>query len=100
MLMIRRPRPASATRASLLENLEGRLLMSVAEPNNSFDTAVTPSDDFYLDHHYAVSDAVSAGDTDDYFKFYNLYGKSNLYAVASGLTSDADLYVYDANRNL
>jgi hypothetical protein len=32
-------------------------------------------------------------------KFYNLYDKSHLYASLVGMSSDADLYVYDQSGN-
>jgi len=79
------------------ERLESRLLFSIPEPNDTFDTAFTPSDNIYLEKQYTQSDSVSSTDT-DYYKFYNLYGKSNLYAVVNGLSADADLYVYNSNR--
>src|SRR4029077_18113668 len=42
----------------------------------------------------------SATDHDDYFAFYNLYGPSHLYAALYGLSADADLYVYNGNKQL
>jgi hypothetical protein len=83
-----------------LEGLERREMFSVSEPNNTPDTAVVvPS--IYVDEQYYATDAVSStGDKDDYFKFYNLYGASQLHAVLYGLSADADLYVYDGSNHL
>lgn len=100
----RRYRPAR--RAALrLEALEHRLLLAAPEPNNSFGSAYAPSSPdiskFYMETNYFDSDSVSTtSDTDDYRIFYTLYGPSRLYAVLNGMTSDADLYVYDQNYNL
>jgi hypothetical protein len=80
------------------ESLERRTMFSVPEPNNSFQDAYTPPDNIYLEHNMIASDSVSAGDPDDYFKFYNLYGASHAYLPLNGLSSDADLYVYNQNQ--
>src|SRR6476646_8931481 len=86
--------------SSVMESLENRTHFSVAEPNNSFAQAFTPSNNIYLEQNFTNSDSVSATtDSDDYYKFYNLYGKSHLYAALDGLSGDADLYVYDQNQN-
>jgi Ca2+-binding RTX toxin-like protein len=71
----------------------------MAEPNNTFDTA-TNLTDFYFEQPSIISDSVSSTDGDDYYKVYTLYGTSHLYAALNGLSADADLYVYDNNRNL
>jgi len=82
-----------------MESLENRTHFSVAEPNNSFAQAFTPSNNIYLEQNFTNSDSVSSTtDSDDYYKFYNLYGKSHLYAALDGLSADADLYVYDQNQ--
>jgi hypothetical protein len=87
--------------ANVLESLEGRTFFSAAEPNNTFAQAFTPSNNIYLEQNLVDTDSVSTtSDTDDYRKFYNLYGKSHLYAALNGLSADADLYVYDQNQNL
>src|SRR5690349_4870517 len=86
--------------SSHLESLERRQMMSVAEPNNSFAQAVVDSSNIYGEVQYTASDSVSPSDADDFFKFYNLYGSSHLYASLYGLSADADLYVYDQNYNL
>jgi hypothetical protein len=83
-----------------LESLETRQLFAVAEPNGSFDIASVDSNNIYAEQPYNNSDSVASYDPDDYYKFYNLYGKSNLYAVVNGMSSDVDLYVYDQNKNL
>jgi Ca2+-binding RTX toxin-like protein len=71
----------------------------MTEPNNTFnDATVVP--DIYLEQNFYTSDSVSPSDLDDYFKFYTLYGPSNLYVSLLGLSADADLYVYDQNQVL
>jgi hypothetical protein len=96
-----RNRGARRSGGSMMEMLENRTHFSVAEPNNSFAQAFTPSNNIYLEQNFTNSDSVSTTtDSDDYYKFYNLYGKSHLYAALDGLSSDADLYVYDQNQNL
>ncbi len=60
----------------------------------------TDLSDFYLERQFFTNDSVGVGDTDDYYRFYNLYGTSQIYAVLNGLSSDADLYIYDQNQNL
>ncbi|BAY23576.1 peptidase [Calothrix sp. NIES-2100] len=74
----------------------------MTEPNNTFDTAtnIDPDFNFYLEQNVILNDSVSSTDTDDYFKFYTLYGPSTLYAPLNGLSADADLYLYDQNKNL
>ncbi len=89
--------------AHVAEFLESRQLLSVAEPNNTFATATTSSDitQFYGTTNYSNTDSVSStADTDDYYKFFTLYGASHLYAALDGLSADADLYVYGQNQNL
>ena len=71
----------------------------MTEPNDIFNQATAVTPDFYLQSNYFTNDSVSPGDPDDYFRFYNLYGPSTLYAVVNGLSADADLYVYDQNAN-
>lgn len=71
----------------------------MTEPNNVPNQATAVSPDFYLQSNYFTNDSVSPGDPDDYFRFYNLYGPSTLYAVLNGLSADADLYVYDQSGN-
>jgi hypothetical protein len=94
-------RAVRSTTSRIMEALETRVLLSIAEPNNTFDTAFTPSDNIYLERSYSATDSVnSSGDADDYLKFYSLYGASNLYASLYGLSSDVDLFVYDQNHNL
>ena len=83
-----------------LEALETRKLFAVAEPNGSFDIASVNQDNIYAENTYTNSDSVASYDPDDYYKFYNLYGKSNLYAVVNGMSSDVDLYIYDQSENL
>src|SRR5689334_2355783 len=97
----RRRRPRSTRRASFsLERLEVRTLLSAPEPNNTLAQAYTPPANIYLEDNYVDSDSVSTStDPDDYLKFFNLYGKSHLYASLVGMSSDADLYVYDQNGN-
>ena len=91
----------TARRARQIESLEGRTYYSAAEPNNTFEQAYTPSDNIYLEKNLVDTDSVSTtSDASDYRKFYNLYGKSHLYASLLGMSSDADLYVYDQNKNL
>lgn len=83
-----------------LERLEIRTLLSAPEPNNTLAQAYTPPSNIYLEQNYFDTDSVSTStDGDDYRKFYNLYGASNLYAVLNGMSSDADLYIYDQNGN-
>jgi hypothetical protein len=84
----------------LFETLEIRRHLSVAEPNGSFDLASVDTNNIYGETNYTNSDSVASYDPDDYYKFYNLFGKSHLYAVVNGLSSDADLYIYDQNKNL
>ncbi|WP_099069623.1 calcium-binding protein [Nostoc linckia] len=74
----------------------------MAEPNNTFLTAtpIEPDSNFYLEQNVILIDSVSSTDTDDYYKFYTLYGPSNLYASMLGLSADADLFIYDQNQNL
>ncbi len=87
----------------VVESLERRMLMTSSptpEPNDSFAQAYVPPNNFYLDKSMVATGTVSASDTEDYYKFYSLYGKSNLYAAVYNLSSDADLYVYDQNQNL
>jgi RTX calcium-binding nonapeptide repeat (4 copies) len=67
--------------------------------DDTFDQATNLSD-FYLEKLFSTTDSVGAGDTDDYYRFYNLYGTSQIYAVLNGLSADADLYIYDQNQNL
>jgi hypothetical protein len=75
-------------------------MLSAPEPNDTFDQAYTPPDNIYLEQNYVNDDSVStATDPDDYLKFFNLYGSSHLYAALDGLSSDADLYIYDQNQN-
>ncbi len=71
----------------------------MAEPNNNFNQA-TDLPDFYLEQNFFTTDSLSFGDSEDYYRFYTLYGPSNLYAVLNGLAADADLYIYDQNQNL
>lgn len=82
------------------DKLESRQMFAVAEPNGSFDLASVDSNNIYAEQPYNNSDSVASYDPDDYYKFYNLFGKSNLYAVVNGMSSDVDLYVYDQNKNL
>ncbi|QLE44154.1 hypothetical protein FD723_29420 [Nostoc sp. C052] len=74
----------------------------MTEPNNTFATAtdIDPSSNFYLEQNVILSDSVSSSDTDDYYRFYTLYGPSTLYAPLNGLSADADIYLYDQNQNL
>ena len=77
------------------------MLLTVAEPNDSFAQAYTSTNDVYLETQYTDSGSVSsAGDTDDYLKFYTNHGASSLYAVLNGLSSDADLYIYNDTGGL
>ena len=46
--------------------------------------------DIYLEQQYSVADSVGIGDTEDYYKFYTLFGPSRLQANPYGLSSDAD----------
>jgi len=85
---------------SAFEALETRRLYAVAEPNGSFDLASVDTNNIYAEQNYTNSDGVASYDPDDYYKFYNLFGKSHLYTTLNGLGSDADLYVYDQNKNL
>jgi Ca2+-binding RTX toxin-like protein len=72
----------------------------MAEPNNTFAQA-TDLVPFYLESTVPyIVDGVSTSDTDDYYRFYNLYGSSQLHLVLNGLSADADLYVYDSNQNV
>lgn len=90
-----------AHRTYLLESLEGRTLLSVPEPNDTFASAHVPSENIYLEGQYSATDSVSsAGDANDYFKFYSLFGASRLYVALYGLSADADVYVYDQNQTL
>src|SRR5690348_2700742 len=100
MSRTRSSRISSRHCGSIFEALEHRQMMSVAEPNNTFAQAAVDSSNIYGEVQYAASDSVSPGDTDDFFKFYNLYGSSHLYASLYGLSADADLYVYDQNYNV
>jgi hypothetical protein len=86
----------------LPQALEGRLLMSADhEPDDSFTQAYTPPNNIYLEQNYQPTGTVTAGgDGNDYFKFYNLYGPSHLYAALDALSADADVHVYDQNQNL
>src|SRR3954447_3887048 len=95
-------RSRSTRRVSLsLERMEDRTLLSAPEPNNTFDQAYTPPDNIYLEQNWVNSDSGdSSSDGDDFFKFYNLYGPSHLYAALDAQTADGDLYVYDQNKNL
>jgi hypothetical protein len=77
------------------ERLEGRILFSIPEPNDSFAQAYTPTDNVYLEHNQTFTNTVSTADPDDYYKFYNLFGASHLYLPMNGLSADADLYVYN-----
>jgi hypothetical protein len=104
----RRAAVAAAARgrvsSPLPELLEGRLLFSIPEPNNSFATAYAPTTPstatFYLEENLVVQDSVDKNtDPDDYMKFYNLYGQSHLYAALDAQSADGDLYVYDQNFN-
>lgn len=36
--------------------------------------------DIYLEKQYFVTDSVGIGDTEDYYKFYTLFGPSSLQA--------------------
>ncbi|MEH1855820.1 MAG: DVUA0089 family protein [Nostoc sp.] len=71
----------------------------MTEPNNTFNEA-TVVPDIYLEQNFYISDSVSPGDLDDYYKFFTLYGPSTLYAPLNGLSADADIYLYDQNQNL
>ena len=87
--------------ADFIEPVERRLLFAfTGEPNNDFAHASYDSNNVYLEQNATISSSVSASDTDDYYKFYNLYGKSHLYAAMNGLTQDADLYVYNQSEQL
>jgi len=67
--------------------------------DDNFDQArVVP--DIYLERQYFVTDSVGTADAEDYYKFYTLYGPSRLYSALYGLSADADLYIYDQNKNL
>jgi hypothetical protein len=84
-----------------LEHLEGRTLLSAPEPNDTFAQAYGPTDNLYLERNYVNTDSVStSSDGNDYYKFFNRFGGSHLYASLVGLSSDADLYVYDQNQQL
>ncbi|WP_392531860.1 calcium-binding protein [Nostoc sp. C117] len=74
----------------------------MTEPNNTFDTAtnIAPDSNFFLEQNVILNDSVSSSDPDDYYQFYTLYGPSTLYAPLDGLSADADLYLYDQNKNL
>lgn len=67
--------------------------------DDTFEQA-TVVPDIYLERQYSVTDSVGTGDTDDYYKFYTLFGPSNLYTALYGLSADADLYIYDQNKVL
>lgn len=67
--------------------------------DDTFDQA-TVVPDIYLERQYFVTDSVGTSDGEDYYKFYTLYGASSLYAALYGLSADADLYIYDQNKNL
>jgi Ca2+-binding RTX toxin-like protein len=72
----------------------------MAEPNNTFAqaTALVP---FYLESTVPyIVDGVSPSDTDDYYRFFNLYGSSQLHIVLNNLGADADLEIYDQNQNV
>ncbi|HLL90625.1 MAG TPA: DVUA0089 family protein, partial [Tepidisphaeraceae bacterium] len=102
--MSRRSRVTSSN-GNPAESLESRLLFAIPEPNDTFDHAYTPPDNIYLETIYYPQDSVhNTADRSDFYKFYNLYGKSNLYLALSTTGSasgeDVDLYVWDANRNL
>jgi Ca2+-binding RTX toxin-like protein len=72
----------------------------MAEPNNTFAQA-TDLAPFYLESTVSpIVDGVSPSDTDDYYRFFNLYGSSQLHIVLNNLGADADLEVYDQNQNL
>ncbi|MEH2077389.1 MAG: pre-peptidase C-terminal domain-containing protein [Nostoc sp.] len=71
----------------------------MAEPNNTFDQA-TFVPDIYLEENFYIRDSVSPTDLDDYYAFFTLYGPSTLYAPLDALSADADLYIYDQNKNL
>src|SRR5438270_4682201 len=96
------PRRTGKQRPIMLPQvLESRLLLSSAkEPDDTFAQAYTPPNNIYLEENYVPTGTVTAGgDGEDFFKFYNLYGPSHLYAALDGLSADADLYVYDTNQN-
>ena len=84
MPFARRRRPRSTRRASSRSNAWKTGPCSAPRSRTTrFAQAYTPPDNIYLEQNYFNTDSVSTStDSDDYFKFYNLYGKSHLYAVA------------------
>jgi hypothetical protein len=66
---------------------------------NTFDAATAISD-FYLERPNTNNGSINPGDLNDYYKFFTLAGPSNIYATLTGLTADADLYLYDRAENL
>jgi hypothetical protein len=66
---------------------------------NTFDAATAISD-FYLERPDTSNGSVNPGDPNDYYQFFTLAGPSNIYATLTGLTADADLYLYDRAENL
>lgn len=96
-----RTRPLSRKNA-LVEACENRLLFAfTGESNNTLATASYDSSNVYLEQNASISDSVStSADGDDYYKFYNLYGTSHLYASLFGMSADADVYVYNQAGSL
>lgn len=89
--MSKRTSSARTRLAHVLEALEGRTHLSVAEPNNTLDQAVWLS---WAAGQNAYADAVGSGDADDYFKLYTRNGPGVLQLALSGLSADADLYLF------
>jgi hypothetical protein len=86
-------------KTALFESLENRQMMTATVDNGTFDKA-TVVPDIYLAQNYSVKHTVNTANRSGFYKFYNLYGQSHLYAALDGMNGDGNLYVFDQNHNV
>ena len=89
----------SRNRYALVETLESRTLLSVAEPNNTFGSAVELS---LLKAGQNYSDTVSSTDSVDYFHFQVAASNTEFHARLRNIGGDGHAYVLlfqDKNGN-
>lgn len=94
--------PMASSRTYGIESLESRLLLTIAEPNDTFQTARFDQNNIYGTASYFDTGSVSPSDRNDFIGFYNLFGPSKARIVLNGIAAgaDLDLYVHDTNGNV
>src|SRR5690348_8537310 len=85
--------------AQVLERLETRTMMSIAEPNNSIGAPYAVNNGSPFAGKAIFSDFVGASDPVDYY-FISTPGPGKLSATLYGLSNDADISIIeDKNHN-